>query len=78
MWSLEATSERATTKDTFGALRVPTLSASPPSGAGLPSLGPTHIMRNLLAEVGFHQEYPGNFLTGSMQDPGNQWVLTVF
>lgn len=78
MRSLETASERAAAKDTFGALRAPTLSDSPPSGAGLPSRGPTHVMGHLLAQVGFHQEYPGNFLTGPVQDSGNQRVLTVF
>lgn len=70
---LETTSERAAAKVTFGALRVPTLPASPPAGAG-----PTHIMGHLLAQVGFHQEHPGNFLTGPVQDSGDQRVLTVF
>lgn len=53
MRSLETTSERAAAKDTFGALRVPTLSASPPSGAGLTSWGTSSprsaSIRNILA-----------------------------
>lgn len=35
-------------------------------------------MGNFFAQVGFHQEYPGDLLTWPVQDSGYQRVLTVF
>lgn len=48
------------------------------TGTGLQASAPTHVVGDLLAQVSFHQEYPGNLLTWPMQDSGNQRVLTVF
>lgn len=47
-------------------------------GTGPRASAPTHIVGDLLAQVSFHQEYPGNLLTWPVQDSGNQRVLTVF
>lgn len=51
----------------------PELRSRPPRASAL-----THFVGDFLAQVSFHQEYPGDLLTGPVQDSGNQRVLRVF